>query len=121
MSQPLQRLAQPRTNIDELATFTFSYRRPHSATQVSAWMLNRSADEAAFLTTAGDAPKVGERLELTEPCIADGVAADDSLLEGSRLPQFGRVVRLEDLQGTTQRVAIQFEPPGPTTPPQAGI
>jgi hypothetical protein len=120
MPQPLQRLAQPRTNVDELATFTFSYRRPHSPTQVSAWMLNRSADEAAFLTTAGDAPKVGERLELTEVAVADTVAADESPAEESHLPQFGRVVRLEGLQGTTRRVAIRFEPPPRSAPPRVG-
>ena len=110
MTQPLQRLAHRRTNVEELGTFTFSYRRVHTATQVSAWMLDRSAHEAAFLTTAGDAPKVGERLELTQTDSIGLVAADRSQEGGPDLPRFGRVVRLEDLSGTNRRVAIRFEP-----------
>ncbi len=104
MTQPPQRLARRRTNVEELGSFTFSYRRPHSVGQVSAWMLDRSAEQAAFLTSARDAPEVGEHLELaaTEPI---GLETADRPL----LPRFGQVVRL-DAQGTTRRVAIRFEP-----------
>jgi hypothetical protein len=110
MTQPRQRLAQRRTNVEELGTFTFSYRRVHTARQVSAWMLNRSTHEAAFLTTAGDAPAVGERLELAAAEGGGLVAANRTQVGGSQRPRFGRVVRLGELQGTTRRVAIRFEP-----------
>ena len=105
MTQPPQRLAQRRANVEEFGTFTFSYRRPHRPGQVSAWMLDRSAEQAAFLTSTSDAPEVGEHVELaaTDPICPEAAA-------GPALPRFGRVIRLDAPQGTTRRVAIRFEP-----------
>jgi hypothetical protein len=110
MTQPTQRLAQRRRNTLESGTCTFWYRRPHAVEPVSAWMLNRSAEEAAFLTSAGDAPRVGERLELAE--VDRGAQHEPGSASGAgpHLPRFGRVVRLDEPQGTTRRVAIRFEP-----------
>jgi hypothetical protein len=73
-------------------------------------MLDRSEEEAAFLTTASDAPCVGERLELAESETAGRAKRDSARETAIRLPRFGRVVRLDDLQGATRRVAIRFEP-----------
>jgi len=67
-------------------------------------MLHQSEEEAAFLTAAGDAPRVGEQLELTAL-----YEAEDLRRPSSQLPRFGRVVQLHDPQGTTRRVAIRFE------------
>lgn len=105
MTQPPQRLAERRIDGDEPGTFTFSYRRPNSAAPVSAWMLDRNAEQAAFLTSAGDAPEVGEHVELaaTDP-------PDPKPARRGVLPRFGRVVRLDAPQGATRRVSIRFEP-----------
>jgi hypothetical protein len=110
MTQPRQRIAQRRTNIDELGAFTFSYRRLDTGTQASAWMLDRSAEEAAFLTAAGNAPEVGEYLELTEMEPGSLFATERPAAGRPHLPRFGRVVRLYGAQGTTRRVTIRFEP-----------
>ena len=109
--QPPQRLAQRRDNTQAGGTFTFWYRRPRAAKQVGAWMLNSGAKEAAFLTTAGDAPAVGERLELTGPDRTGRTTAGRSRESEPHLPRFGRVVRLDTPQGITRRVAIRFESP----------
>jgi hypothetical protein len=72
-------------------------------------MLDQDAEQAAFLTNAGEAPRVGEQLELTNPSTAH-VAADGAPGgHAANLPRYGRVVRLDDPQGVTRRVAIQFE------------
>ena len=73
-------------------------------------MLNRSTEEAAFLTNSGDAPRVGERLELAEADRSGLTGSGSATGGGPHLPKFGRVIRLDDPQGTTRRVAIRFEP-----------
>ena len=118
MTQPPQRLAHRRAHTLESGSFTFWYRRPHGTRPVSAWMLDRGAEEAAFLTTAGDAPRLGERLELAESEAVGPTRRDCPSETGPHLPRFGCVVRLDDLQGTTRRVAIRFEPPPRSSPPQ---
>lgn len=72
-------------------------------------MLDRDADHAAFITTAGDAPSVGEQLELSEPYLANPCDRQEEREPIAQLPRFGRVVRLDDPQGDTRRVAIRFE------------
>ena len=80
-----------------------------------AWMLDRDANEAAFITSAGDAPSVGEQLELSEPYLANASTGRQAGERIAQLPKFGRVVRLDDPQGDTRRVAIRFErQPQPT-------
>jgi hypothetical protein len=109
MKQPSQRLAHRQTEHLQTGSFTFWYRRPNAARQVGAWMLDQDADEAAFLTATRDAPRVGERLELTELCQSN-LAVPRPLPERlSQLPRFGRVVRLDEPEGVTRRVAIRFE------------
>jgi hypothetical protein len=117
MKPSTQRLAQRRSDDHQTGTFTFWFRRPHAAKAVGAWMLDQSNEEAAFLTTAGDAPRVGEQLELTAACESGFRSTEYPHGPGSRLPRFGRVVRLDDPQGVTQRVAIRFE--AQPWPPQA--
>ena len=72
-------------------------------------MLDQSGEEASFLTSAGDAPRLGEELELTGPCDAYPGGTEEQRGPNPHLPRFGRVVRLDDPQGTTRRVAIRFE------------
>ncbi len=72
-------------------------------------MLDQSGEEASFLTTAGDAPHLGEQLELTASCDANRRGTNDRCGPNKHLPRFGRVVRLDDPQGATRRVAIRFE------------
>jgi hypothetical protein len=72
-------------------------------------MLDRDGLEGAFLTTTGEAPSLGEQLELSEPYMADPADAEPQRDSDARLPRFGRVVRLDDPQGATCRVAIRFD------------
>lgn len=72
-------------------------------------MLDQTREEAAFLTTAGDAPRVGEQLELTGSKEVNVASAEDQREPSPNLPRLGRVVRLDDPQGVTRRVAIRFE------------
>jgi hypothetical protein len=109
MTQAAQRLAHRRTETQQSGAFTFWFRRPYTARHIGAWMLDRDADEAAFITTAGDAPSVGEQLELSEPYLANPRDGQQHREPIAQLPKFGRVVRLDDPQGDTRRVAIRFE------------
>ena len=109
MRQPIQRLAQRRTAARQTGTYTFWYRRPHATGQVSAWMLSQSAEEAAFLTTAGNAPRLGEQLELAQPHKAQALADGAPQEPDRHLPKYARVVRLGEPQGVTRRVAIRFD------------
>jgi hypothetical protein len=72
-------------------------------------MLNQSANGAAFLTATGEAPRVGEELELTGWHNAFAQPGEPNPNERSLLPQSARVVRLDEPQGMTQRVAVQYE------------
>lgn len=85
--------------------FSFWFRPTASTEHSSAWMLNTSAGGAAFLTVAGDAPDVGERLELTEMYSANRLVREKT----PQLPSYARVVRVDDTHGATRRVAVQFE------------
>ena len=73
-------------------------------------MLKREEEEAAFITTASEAPKVGERLELSEQDLFTLRPGSIAGMDNPHMPRFGRVVRLDDPQGSTRRVAIRFEP-----------
>jgi len=83
-------------------------------------MLDRSEEAAAFLTTASNAPRVGERLELAESEAVGPTKRDSARETGAHLPRFGRVVGLDDQQGATRRVAIRFEPPPRSSPLKTG-
>ena len=74
-------------------------------------MLSQNGDEGAFLTASRSAPRVGERLELSDPGDADQTIPQQSPGCSLGLPRFGRVVRLDRVEGSTQRVAIRFEKP----------
>lgn len=68
-------------------------------------MLNVSARGAAFLSIAGDAPHVGERIELSEMYSANRAVREAVF----PLPPHARVLRVDDADGATRRVAVQFE------------
>jgi hypothetical protein len=102
-------MAQRRTAPTDAGTFTFWFRRPNAPAPVSAWMLKKEEEEAAFLTTASEAPKVGERLELSEQELLSRRVRGIADQGNPHMPRFGRVIRLDDTQGTTRRVAIRFE------------
>ena len=109
MRQPSRQLAERRIEERCPGTFTFWFRRPNATHHVGAWMLNQNASEGAFLTSAADAPGVGEQLELRQSLEAEVAALEHSQRPRFRLPRLGRVVRLDDPQGATLRVAIRFE------------
>lgn len=109
MRQPSRRLAERRIEERCGGTFTFWFRRPNATGHVGAWMLNQNTREAAFLTSAADAPGLGEQLELRQSLEAEVAALEHSRRPRFRLPRLGRVVRLGDPQGATLRVAIRFE------------
>jgi len=108
--QPTQRLAQRRAARPGPGSFTFWFRRPDSTRPIGAWMLNHDQQEAAFLTTAGDAPRIGEKLELTGLGLGRAATPEPIPPELVPLPRFGRVIRLDESRGVTRRVAIRFEP-----------
>lgn len=103
--QPTHRITERRTKSDAEGAFTFWFRRPYADSHAGAWMLSRSAEQASFITSTSQAPGVGEKLELTEPCAADAATCGS----GAGLPRTGRVIRLDQAAGGTQRVAIRFD------------
>ncbi|HUU98740.1 MAG TPA: hypothetical protein VM487_23660 [Phycisphaerae bacterium] len=68
-------------------------------------MLNLSARGAAFLAAAEDAPNVGERLELGEMHSANRSVREAAI----RLPSHARVLRVDDPDTPTRRVAVRLE------------
>ena len=109
MSQPLDQYHDRRAEGRRLAAYAFWFHPVGGAGRASAWMLNESAGGAAFLTAVQDAPAVGQRLRLTEMH-----SPDETVREEHRpLPAFARVVRREDEEGVTRRVAVRFEADAP--------
>lgn len=98
-------------------------------------MYNLSTGGAAFLVDAETPPEVKQRVAFAEMHSANTLVAE----QVPPLPPFGRVVRVEEGEGTTCRVAVCFEtnipavldrqclladriqlrpqPPGPVAPP----
>ena len=58
-----------------------------------------------MLTAACDAPPVGERVELIEMQTTDRMVRDGA----TNLPRFARVLRHDDMEGLTRRIAVRFE------------
>lgn len=85
--------------------FAFWIRPEHSDGRISAWMLDVSAEGAAFLTSAGKAPAVGERVELIEMLTRDRTVREAAC----PLPAYARVTRHDDSDGVVRRVAARFE------------
>jgi len=109
MTQPRQSVAQRRTSPTDSGAFSFSYLRSDDAAPVSAWMLKRGEEEAAFLTPTSEAPRVGERLVLNQPEYAEHSRSSTTAHADTLLPRFGRVIRLGALEGAARRIAIRFE------------
>ena len=85
--------------------FAFWIRPAGKLRRTSAWMLDISTQGAAFLTPAAEVPAVGMRLELLEMQSPDPLVREDA----GPLPRFARVLRHDDAQGITRRVAVRFE------------
>jgi hypothetical protein len=94
-----------RADVRQPAAFAFWIQPARRDPRFAAWMLNLSAGGAAFLTAADDAPALGERLELLEMATTDRVVRNDA----RELPRFARVLRHDDSEGVTRRVAVRFE------------
>jgi hypothetical protein len=108
MLQPQSLSCERRRDVRRPAAFPFWIRRA-DGTAVSAWMLNMSLNGAAFLIAQEQAPRVGERL-----ICADMASRDHQVQTATPpLPPRARVLRVEDDDGTTRRVAVRFEPPPP--------
>lgn len=73
--------------------------------RISAWMLDVSAGGASLLTAAEQAPPIGHRVGLLEMHTGDRMVREDGL----PLPTSARVVRHDDAEGVTCRVAVRFE------------
>lgn len=97
----VERRRDPR----EPKAFAFWIRRLDTMRRTSAWMLDMSIGGAAFLVDAVDAPPVGERIELLEMLTADREVREGSL----PLPRFARILRHDEAQGITTKIAAQFE------------
>lgn len=85
--------------------FSFWIRPEGTDEKISAWMLDMSKGGAAFLVAPEQAPPVRTRLELLEMLTADPTVRADS----PALPPFARVLRHDEGDGITTRVAVQFE------------
>lgn len=68
-------------------------------------MFNLSAGGAAFLTSAEKTPAVGEFVRFREMYSEDRLVRDGS----PALPEHARVLRVDDAEGVTRRVAVRFE------------
>ncbi|MCK4343586.1 MAG: PilZ domain-containing protein [Phycisphaerae bacterium] len=100
---PIQ--AERRRDPRQPQAFAFWIRPVSSPNRVSAWMLDVAAGGAAFLTAIDEAPPVGERVELLEMHTTDRMVREGA----APLPPFARVVRHDDSDGITRRVAVRFE------------
>jgi hypothetical protein len=98
---PVERRCHPR----QPKAFAFWFAAADPARRCSGWMLNTSEGGAAFLTARGQAPRVGERIALAEMVACDRVVREDD----GPLPPFARVLRHDDTEGITCRVAVRFE------------
>ncbi|MBU0637593.1 MAG: hypothetical protein KKB50_01915 [Planctomycetes bacterium] len=105
MQQALNSVEEQRRDARRPAAFSFWFRKTHDSRHNSAWMLNTSLAGAAFLTVAGDAPEVGDHLALAAMHSANRLVREKT----PALPPYARVVRVDDSQGATRRVAVQFE------------
>jgi hypothetical protein len=85
--------------------FGFWFRPPGREWPAAAWMLNLSARGAAFLAAAEHAPGVGEWLELGEMHSANRSVREAAV----PLPSHARVLRVDDPDTPTRRIAVQFE------------
>jgi hypothetical protein len=95
------RRSEPRSP----AAFAFWYRAADEQNWHSAWMLNTCTGGAAFLTAADEAPRIGQRLLLREMHCPDRFVRDGC----PPLPASARVLRIDDQDGPTRRVAVRFE------------
>jgi hypothetical protein len=68
-------------------------------------MLDISTKGAAFLTPAAEVPALGTRIELLEMQSPDPLVREDA----GPLPRCARVLRHDEAQGITRRVAVRFE------------
>lgn len=76
-----------------------------TGTHTSAWVLNLSIGGAALLMFRESAPRSGDAVELSP-------MPDEYQLVYDELPsiaRFARVLRIEDADGPTCRVAVRFE------------
>lgn len=85
--------------------FAFWIRPLGALQRTSAWMLDLSTRGAAFLAPAAEVPAVGARIELIEMLSPDRLVREGA----GPLPPFARVLRHDDAQGVTRRVAVRFE------------
>lgn len=97
--------SERRRDVRQVKAFAFWIEPEYSGRRISAWMLDVSAGGAAFLTAAEEAPLVGTRLALAEMHTHDRFVREGA----SPLPAFARVLRHDDGQGLTRRVAVRFE------------
>lgn len=90
----------------EAAAFTFSFTTARSPRQVGGWMVNLSSTGGVFIVSTSDAPRVGEHLHIQDvPSCALAVVARVAL---PALPRMAEVVRVDEAQGRTCRVAFQL-------------
>jgi hypothetical protein len=97
MPQPLAVPPERRGEARRPAAFGFWFR-PCGREQPAA-------RGAAFLAATEDVPRVGERLELSEMHSANRAVREAAM----RLPSHARVLRVDDPDTPTRRVAVRFE------------
>ena len=104
MPQPSRFVQERRRHPRRPAAYAFWVQRSQAQQRSGAWMLNISSGGAAFLTAAEHAPRVGERLKLAEMYSAGRLVREGAL----PLPPVARVIRMDDSEGATRRVAVRF-------------
>jgi hypothetical protein len=102
-SEPL--LIERRDHPRQTKAFSFWIRPFGTRHRASAWMENVSDGGAAFLIEPEQAPQVGQRIELIEMTTRDRTVREDAC----PLPMYAVVVRRQDQEGATARVAVRFE------------
>ena len=105
MRQPAYPGRDRRSDPRQPMAFAFWIRPVGSAARHSAWLLDVSAGGAACLVPADQVPAVGRRVEFVEMPTIDPLVRAGTLL----LPAFARVLRHDEQEGLTRRVAVRFE------------
>jgi len=118
MSQDAPNNADRRREPRDPAAFAFWYEPAGGGLSRSGWMLDISEKGASFLAATTKAPRWGTRIRLKEMYSRDRLVRERT----PTLPDTARVVRVEPPDGTTRRVAVQFDaqPPAELVPPGRG-
>lgn len=101
------RFIERRCDARKPAAFTLWYQRPGRSNWLGGWAMNISAGGLAMLVEPAKSPRLGELIQLVPQDAPSAIIASAIPHE---FPSCARVVRLDELDGLTRRLALAFEP-----------